>query len=415
MTERFSAMLLVFSLAVLSCGCEKPESVSEPVRPVRTIKLGDLKAFSGREFPGRAAARVEVDLSFQVSGPIISLPVDVGTTVKKGDVIAAIDPRDFDTALAGVLGSMERAKANLLAMERGARPEEIEQLEAVVEQAEASYEQALAQYDRNAKLLEKDAVSKADYEISLARRDRTSAEVRSAKEALNIGMAGARSEDLEAKRSEIRSLEASVAAARNQLDYATLVAPFDGEIAARYVNNFQTVQAKQPIVRLLDVSVIEVTIQIPESLIGLVPQVKKVACHFDALPEGEFYGRVTKIGREASLTTRTYPVTIEIDQPENNRVLPGMAAMVRNHVDEGETPTAESLVVPPSSVFTAEDGSETYLWVVDAGSSKVARRAVKTGTLSPLGLTILDGVESGEIVVTSGANTLREGQEVRLL
>jgi RND family efflux transporter MFP subunit len=342
------------------------------------------------------------------------LPVDVGSTVQKGNTIAAIDPRDFETALASAQGNLERAKANLLAMERGARPEEIEQLKAALTQAEASYQQAAAEHERNARLVTSGAVSRSEFDISKARQERTAAEVKAAKEALNIGLTGARPEDLEAKRSEIRALEAAVAAAKNQLDYATLTAPFDGEVAARYVDNFQTVQAKQPIVRLLDVSKIEITVQIPESLIGLVPQVKQVDCRFDAFPGREFSGKVTKIGREASQTTRTYPVTVEIDQPDDARILPGMAATVRNHVEKGEGAAAEDLIVPTSALFTAPDGPQTFVWVVETGN-KVARRAVKTGDLTPVGLKVIEGLKAGEMVVSSGVNTLREGQEVRLL
>lgn len=407
--------LLLMATATVFLGCQKPPAESEPIRPVRAIKLGDLKSIGGREFPGRAAAKIEVDLSFQVSGPLVSLPVDVGSTVKKGDVIAAIDPRDFETALANHQGNLDRAKATLLAMERGARPEEIEQLKAALDEAKASNEQATAEHERNAKLVKSGAVTKSDFDISLARTKRTAADVKSATEALNIGMAGARAEDLEAKRAEIRALEAAVVAAANQLKDATLTAPFDGEVAARYVDNFQTVQAKQSIVRLLDVSKIEVELQIPESLIGLVPQVKKVACRFDALPGREFFGTVTKIGQEASQTTRTYPVTIEIDQPEDVRILPGMAVSVRNHVEVGDGTEAVDLIVPPSSVFTAADDPQTYVWVLDEQSGKVARRAVKTGELTPVGLRIVDGLKVGEVVVTSGVNSLREGQEVKLL
>jgi hypothetical protein len=90
-------------------------------------------------------------------------------------------------------------------------------------------------------------------------------------------------------------------------------------VAAKHVDSFQTVQAKQSIVRLLDVSRIEVTVQIPESLISLIPQVKKVACRFDAFPNREFFGQVTKIGSEAWQTTRTYPVTVQIDQPSGGK------------------------------------------------------------------------------------------------
>jgi RND family efflux transporter MFP subunit len=401
--------------ALTLAGCGKPISHSEPVRPVRAIKVGDLTAIQSREFPGRAKAKDEVELSFQVSGPLVSLPVDVGSEVHKGDVIAAVDPRDFQAALDSNQGSLERARANLLAMERGARPEEIEQLKSAVEQAQASYKQAAAEHERNSKLVTSGAISKSEFDISQARAQRTFAEIKSAQEGLNIGLKGARTEDLEAKRSEIRALEAAVAAAKNQLDYAVLTAPFDGIVAARYVDNFQTVQAKQQIVRLLDVSKIEITVQIPESLISLVPQVKKVACRFDAFPGREFFGQVTKIGSEASQTTRTFPVTIQVDQADDARILPGMAATVRNQSEADGNSAAPDLIVPPSAVFTAEAGQQTFVWVVAEGSKKVARRGVKTGKLTSVGLTVVEGLKPGEWVVAAGVNSLREGQEVKLL
>ncbi|MCA9146547.1 MAG: efflux RND transporter periplasmic adaptor subunit [Planctomycetales bacterium] len=414
MRASIRASLTALVLATLISGCDTPVAEPELIRPVRAIKVGDLKAISSREFPGRAAAKDDVELSFQVAGPLVALPVDVGTQVKKGDVIASIDLRDFETALASAQGNLARAKSNLLAMERGARPEEIEQLKAALVQAEASNTQAVTEHKRNAELVDSGAVSKSEFDLSLARQQRTAAEVKSATEALKIGMAGARPEDLEAKRSEIRALEAAAAAAKNQLDYATLTAPFDGEVAARYVNNFQTVQVNQPIVRLLDISKIEITVQVPESLIGLVPQVKQVDCSFDAFPGREFTGKITRIGREASQATRTYPVTVEIQQQEEARILPGMAAVLRNHPIEIEGDAAEDLIVPPSSVFTTAEGPETFVWVVDTGN-KVARRPVKTGDLTPVGLRVVEGLKAGDMVVTAGVNTLREGQEVKLL
>ncbi|WP_144057987.1 efflux RND transporter periplasmic adaptor subunit [Novipirellula maiorica] len=420
MRIKFRATACVAVVATLVSGfvsgCSDTQDESTPIRPVRTVKVGDLTAISGRQFPGRASAKNEVELSFQVSGPLVSLPVDVGSVVKKGDVIAAIDPRDFETALASNQANLDRANANLLAMERGARPEEIEQLKLDLTQAEASYEQAVAEHGRNERLIESGATSQTEFDISLARKKRTAAAVEDAKEALKIGMSGARPEDIQAKRAEIRALDAAVKAAQNKLDDATLKAPFDGEISARYVDNFQRVQAKQPIVRLVDISVIEVTVQLPESLIGLVPQIEKVACRFDAIADRDFFGTVTKVGREASQTTRTYPVTVQINQPEDVKILPGMAATVRNHSEQDDKPATAELIVPPSSVFTApEDDSQTFVWVFDEGTGKVSRRAIQTGELTPVGLKVDEGLEVGEWVVTSGVNSLQEGQVVKLL
>jgi RND family efflux transporter MFP subunit len=411
-----SFVTLACVVAVLAlAGCREPAAEKEAVRPVRAIKVGDVKALQGREFPGRATAKDEVDLSFQVSGPLVSLPVDVGSNVKKGDVIATIDPRDFQAALDSADANLSVAKSNLLAMQRGARPEEVEQLKAAVAEAEATAKQAQAEFDRNAELLKRGVVTRAEYDMALARRDRTVAQVKKAKEDLNIGLKGARPEDVEAKQAEIRALEAAVENAKNQLDYTILAAPFDGSVAARYVDNFQTVQAKQPVVRLLDVSRIEVTVQVPESLISLVPRVKKAICRFDAFPGKEFVGQVTKIGSEASQTTRTYPVTVEVSQSKDSQVLPGMAATVRAQPEQGDKVTDEGLVVPPSAVFTADAGQQSYIWVVGEGSQKATRRAVKTGRLTPVGLAITEGLKRGEWVVTAGVHSLRENQEVTIL
>ncbi|WP_230251856.1 efflux RND transporter periplasmic adaptor subunit [Rhodopirellula halodulae] len=419
MRRKIRAMM-VRTLFLVTCalvsGCSESPEESVPVRPVRTIQVGDLNVISGRQFPGRASAKNDVELSFDVSGPLVSLPVDVGSVVKKGDVIAAIDPRDFETTLASNQANLDRAKANLSAMQRGARTEELAQMEAELVQAEASYEQAVAEHDRSERLLKSGAVSQSDFDITLARKKRTKAEIDDVKEALKIGLAGAREEDIEAKRAEIRALEAAVEAAKNQLDDATLVAPFDGEVSARFVDNFQRVQVKQPVVRMVDISEIEITVQVPESLIGIVPQVKEVACRFDALGDRDFIGKVTKIGREASQTTRTYPVTVQVSQPEDAKILPGMAATVRNHAKSDDQPETLDLIVPPSSVFTAPESDEqTFVWVYEEGNGIVVRREVSVGDLTPVGIRIVEGLKAGERVVTSGVNSLNEGQEVKLL
>ena len=398
----------------LATGCQQPATESAAPRRVQAIRVGDVAAIAGREYPGRAEAKSEVDLSFQVSGPLITLSADVGDQVQQGNVIASIDPREFQAALDSAQGNLDRARANLLAMERGARPEEIEALKAAVAKAEAANRQATEEYDRYAKLLAEESVSQSETEFRKARAETTAAEVRRAQEDLNIGLAGARPEDLEAKRSEIRALEAAVGSAKLQLEYTRLVAPFDGEIAARYVENFQTVQAKQPILRLLDISTIEVTVQVPESVIALVPRVKQAAVRFDAIPDREFFGPVTKIGSEASQATRTFPVTVEIPQPEDVRILPGMAASVRNHPTADGEPTPANLIVPAAAIFTSGGESGSFVWVVDGSTQRVARRAVTTGPLTPMGVPVQTGLTVGEWVVIAGVNSLSENQEVRL-
>jgi len=214
---------------------------------------------------------------------------------------------------------------------------------------------------------------------------------------------------------------ASVAAAnvettRKALGDATLKAPFTGRISELFVENFQAVQAKQQITRLVDTSRIEMVIDIPETLISLVPLVKSVRVRFDAFPDQEIPAGVKEIGAEASETTRTYPVTLVMDQPQGFTILPGMAGEARGDpADIPKETLLKGFQVPLSAVFSPEESDKSFDWVVDEQAGTVSRREVVTGQLKSTGLFIEKGLSSGEWIATAGVHQLREGQSVRLL
>lgn len=403
------------ALLVAAIGCQKPPATAEHPRPVRVMRVGDISALSGGYLPGRAKATQEVNLAFRVSGPLLERQVDVGDDVQRGDVIAQIDPRDFRVRLRGDQASLDVATAQLAAMKK-ARPEEIAQLTAAVEKAEAQLALATNELQRAEKMIESRAISRADYDQYVESKSRADAELRQAEEALQIGQRGARPEDVEAKEAEIRSLAAAVDAAKDQLDYTTLRVPFDGTIVATYVENFEDVRAKQPIVRLIDDSRIEMIINLPESSIGLCRHVKDIVCTFDALPGVEIPAEIKKIGTEATQTTRTYPVTLIMDQPEGEEILPGMAGRARGRVELPDELAREGVEIPESSVFS-RDGRQ-YVWVItsdDGASGSTVLREVTARELSSRGLRQVTGLEPGELIATAGAEYLEEGQQVRIL
>jgi RND family efflux transporter MFP subunit len=398
-------------LLLLCGGCSRTVE-PEAIRPVRAIQVADLAAFRSRSFPGRTEAVEEAVLSFRIAGPLVTLPVRVGEHVEKDSLLAAIDPTDYRNALDRAVANRDRARAELLAMERGGRPEEIVQLTAALEDAEATRQEAVAEHQRNVSLLSKGAISQSEFDRSLARRERAVAQVTHAEEALRIGEQGAREEDLEAKRAEIAALQAAVTDAENKLQYTTLRAPFAGDVAAKYVDNFQTAQAHQPIVRLINTSRIKVVVQVPENIISLAPLVTEARCRFDAFPDREFTARLYEIGTEATRATRTYTVTMLLDQPEDVKILPGMAATVQAIVDDSIQIGTRGISVPATAVFTPETEKQSYVWVVD-GAGTVHRTMVKLGPIAPVGVTVLEGVQPGDWIVTAGVHSLREGQRVR--
>ena len=329
------------------------------------VRVADAESLSQRVFPGRARAGQEVNLSFRVSGPLIALPANVGDEFKRGDVVARIDPRDFETAVRTVLGQLEQGQAHA--------------------------KRAEADLGRLKNVMKEDpgATSQAAIDRAQQARDSSAASV--------------------------RSLKASLAAVKDRLSYTTLKAPFKGNVSETYVENFETVVAKQPILRLLNPDSIEFVISVPESLIGLAPSVESIEVKFDALPEVTIPATIKEIGKEASQATRTYPVTLVMSQPEGVEILPGMAGGAKVTARPPKSADLAGLEIPATALFTGADSTKSFVWIIDEANKTLSRRTVEVGKLSKFGVLIKSGLKPGEWIVTKGVNTLDEGQQIRII
>lgn len=361
MLKRTTAYLLA---ALLLAACAEPPPPEEQrVRPVKAMQVATHAHFEGRAFPGKARATQEVELSFRVSGPLIALPIQVGRTVAAGDVLAQIDPRDYQVNLTNVQGQLEDARA--------------------------AFRSADSDLKRQQNIFRRDPGATSERAIDQARelRDRAKANV--------------------------TSLQASVTAARDQLSDTNLKAPFSGTVVATYVENYEDVRAKQAIARLVDDSRIEMIVNIPESLISMTPQVTNVRVTFDAFPDREVPAEITEIGTEASDVTRTYPVTVIMEQPEDFKILPGMSGRVSGDPPPDMLAIQGALTVPVAATFAV--GEETFVWIIDPATNTVSKRKIRTGMVANTGIGVVDGLEPGEWVATAGVHFLVEGQKVRLM
>ena len=363
--QRLFFRLLAACVAIAwLASCDKGPVPEKPaIRAVRAIQVADPSQFSQREFPGQAKATQEVELSFRVAGPLITRPVNVGDEVAAGDVVARIDPRDFEVNLRAVKGQLAQARA--------------------------AHKRAAADYERAARIFKDDpgAISRAAVDRAEEDRDRALANV--------------------------DSLIASVQSAEDALSYTYLHAPFDGQVVAIYVENFEDIRAKQPIMRILDTSSIEMIVHIPENLISYAPGVTNIKATFDAFPDRPIPATIKEIGTEASRTTRTFPVTLIMKQPEDFKILPGMAG--RATAPPPQSLLASALEIPVSAVFSPEEDGKSYVWVIDEGTKTVKRREVSIGELGDRGIQIISGLKSGEWIATAGVHYLTEGQQVTVL
>ena len=361
---RFIRILFLLIPAGLLTGCEEP--IEQPsIRPVIATRVGSPEDLIARKFTGQAKPSQEANLAFRVEGPLVALPIAVGDEVKKGDPIAKIDPRDYEVNLRNVQGSLQRGKAEA--------------------------KRAQADLRRLTNIYKEDPGATSEAAIDRARQKRDTA------------------------RADIDSLVAAVDAAKDALGYTQLVAPFDGTIVATYVENFENVRAKQPIARLVDTSKVEMIINVPEGMVSLAKYVQRIDVVFDSFPDTTLSAEILEIGREATETTRTYPVTLVMDQPEGIEILPGMAGTARA-IELQPEGKASGIVLPSTAVASDQTGAR-FVWILTPEADDVAtvqRREVTVGKLTPLGVEVTSGVKPGELIAVAGVNVLRDGVKARV-
>ena len=316
------------------------------------MTVGEAEAAAAREFPGSIRANQHADMGFEVAGRIILRLVNEGQQVKKGDELARLDDRDYQARLDQATARLRKAEADLNRSER-------------------IYEQNPG------------AVSKGQI-------------------------------DTEQKAVEV--VEAEVRVAEKAVEDTVLRAPFDGIVARRLVEDFQNVQAKEPVLVVQDISLLQIVISIPERDVSTgktardIDEITRRAqprVQVSSLPGREFPARVSEIATMADPITRTFQIRLVFEPPDDVSILPGMTARVIAN------PIEEDVVRLPSHAALSDDSGAAQVWVVDPTSMTVSRRAVQLGELTGSDVQILDGLARGDLVAVSGVSHLRDGMQVR--
>lgn len=347
--------LLFLSVLLAACSSETPQ-VAE-VRPVRTVIVDPRPIEDDRRAVGEVRPRFESDIGFRVSGKVISRSVDVGVSVKKGDVIARLDDQDPKTR--------------------------IRSAESDVVSAEAVLTEATNSEERTVALLEKGVTTRARYDAAV--RDRRSAEAR------------------------VTAAKAALSLARDQLVYTELKAEFDGIVTAVSAEPGQVVAVGQTIAKLARPEARDAVFNIAEAALrDRKPDDRpQIIVTLLSNPSIEAEGVVREVSPVADATTRTYQVKVTLnDQNEQFRF--GTSVMGRL-----KATSAPVVVLPASALF--DKGGKPAVWVVDATANKVALKPVVVARYESDRVIISDGLARGEVVVTAGVNRLREGQPIRLI
>ncbi len=234
--------------------------------------------------------------------------------------------------------------------------------------------------------------------------------------------------DFDRMEAAFRTASAALSQAEKDLEYTVLRSPFIGRIAERKVENFEEVLAKEPIFTLQNTEQLEVSIDLPESVVRTVSGDAKRGeeVSLDSLEEGanqtrayaSFEGRAgeafpltpKEIVTKADKQTQTFKATFTMDSPEDFTVLPGMTATVT--LDLSKLMASEKAKWVPVRAVQADSGLKPRVWVLDPETMTVSSREVTIGRMSGDRIRVTAGLSGGEEIVAVGAPYLAEGMRV---
>jgi HlyD family secretion protein len=250
-----------------------------------------------------------VQVGSQVSGTIAALNADFNSRVRKGEVIALIDPKVLDGSLKQAVADMENAKASVIVADSN------------LLKAKASEVQTRAEYERAGTLMQETVGTKQAFELAKANY-----------QAARAGVAAAEANVTQA-RAQVRQRDAAVSVARTNLDYTVIRSPIDGTVVARNVDAGQTVAAslQAPTIFTIaqDLRKMQVYTKVDESDVGQIRRGQPVTFKVDAFPRDLFRGTVSQVRMNPTTVQNvvTYDAIIDFENPDL-KLFPGMTAYV---------------------------------------------------------------------------------------
>lgn len=345
------SLFLTFLPILFIVGCNKAIQVEEPQtlsRPVKLFTVPSTTSQNMRRFPAEVEANQGSYLSFRVNGELVEFPTLAGQVVKKGQVLAKLDPENFELQ---------------------------------VNDRQARFELAKNQLTRTETLKNKGIASQAELDQALAN-------MQVAKSALDQ--------------------------AQSDLSYTVLRAPFDGSVSKVFIKNFESVVAKQEIMRIETRDLMDVTIQLPEKLVARVDKKTPYSPSviFDGYPEKSYKLTVKEWDTQADPQTLSYRVVFSLPSPEDFNLLAGMTGNVMIDLNQVLYSGDIKFTIPSTAVFS-DDQINSFVWRYR--DNKLEKVQVQLGDIHRAGIEVLSGINPGDQIVSAGVHYLNEDSNVRPL
>lgn len=346
-------------VAVLLVGCSRAQPPQEPVRAVKVQVVGADVFSSNFEFSGEVKAKVESRLGFRVGGKMIRRYVELGQSVKAGQVLAQLDPQDYKLAVDGVRAQAAAALTNRDVL--------------------------AADYKRYQDLKDQNFISGAELE----RREAA----------------------LKAAQAQLTQANAQLAIQSNQANYAALVADVSGVVTSVDAEVGQVVAAGVPILKIAAHGDRDVIFAVSEDKLSAMKTgvAVKVRVWSEAAALNTLNGHVREVAASADPVTRTYLVKVALDAGQEMPAL-GATASVLMQASTLDPKLPAVLKLPTTAL--RREGQGSAVWLLDPKTMTIKSQPVEVATADGNDAVIAAGLQPGMLVVSTGVHVLSSGQKV---
>lgn len=351
---RFSALLLLSSVLALGA-CSRSEPPPEPIRAVKLLTVGVSPLTAQVEYAGEVRARTESRLGFRVPGKILQRQAELGQRVRAGQLLAQLDPRDFELAATAA--------------------------RALVSAAQTQRDLAAADARRYGALKAQNFISGAELE----RREAS----------------------LKAAQASLQQAQAQAASQGNQAAYTRLVADADGVVTGIDAEPGQVVAAGASVVRLARDGARDVVFSVPEDKVGRLAVGQALAVHSWS-GGAPLVATVREVAASADPATRTFAVKAAIEGDAATQIGVTVNVVAPALSAQG----AQAILLPTTALM--QNGGGTAVWVFDAATSTVRAQPVQVATADGNQAVIASGLAPGMQVVATGVHVLSPGQKVTI-
>lgn len=345
---------VALSLTFLAACEQAPVETPEVVRPVRVLTISELQGGDTLSYPGEIQGVQNVNIAFEVSGRIIEMPAQEGLEVNEGDVLARLDPADFQAALNAAESRASTSKET---------------------------------FDRFSEAFERNAISRQDLNVRRRQYEVDQADLVSARKAVS---------------------DTTLRAPFTGRIGRTFVDNFMNVQAKQEILLLQDLSALEVIVNVPEQDWLRAK---PGLTLAQQTERARPEVSLSTLAGRSFPAAITEVAASADPVTRTFAARARFDPPGDVIILPGMSATVTVKISEDVYESQTLTLIPANAVIGGDDGG-SYVWKVGGDPLTANLAPVEIGQLSGSEVQVLEGLENGDRIAVSGVQHLADGMRV---